>query len=98
MQLRVGHVALRQRSKRHSDDGRKLAKMRVSYDRSQNTVRVALTDYSDGDVARWKALVEHDVEGEFTFDFDKGGLLLGFEVKFASQGLPQDFLESADQA
>jgi uncharacterized protein YuzE len=72
--------------------------MRVIYDRSGNSVRILLTEYEDADVARWKGLVEHDVEGEFTFDFDKGGRLLGIEVRFASQGLPADFLDSADPA
>ena len=70
--------------------------MKVTYDRTKNTARIRLTDYSDEDVARWKTLVEHDIEGEFTFAFDKGGRLLGLEVKFASQGLPADFLEAAD--
>jgi uncharacterized protein YuzE len=80
----------------HPDRPRKLAGVRVSYDRTENTARIRLTDYADADVARWKTLVEHDVEGEFTFDFDKSGKLLGVEVKFASQGLPADFLEAAD--
>jgi uncharacterized protein YuzE len=70
--------------------------MKVSYDRKTNTARFVLTDYTDADIARWKLLAEHDIEGEFTFDFDKGGRLLGFEVKFASQGLPADFLEAAE--
>jgi len=69
--------------------------MRVSYDRAKNTARILLTEYTDEDVARWKMLAEHDIEGEFTFDFDKGGKLLGVEVKFASQGLPADFLDVA---
>lgn len=70
--------------------------MKVTYDGTTNTARILLTDYADEDVARWKGLVEHDIEGEFTFDFDKGGRLLGFEIKFASQGLPPDFLDDAD--
>ena len=74
---------------------RKLVTMRVSYDRAKNTARILLTEYTDEDVARWKMLAEHDIEGEFTFDFDKGGKLLGVEVKFASQGLPADFLDVA---
>jgi hypothetical protein len=41
-------------------------------------------------------LVEHDVEGEFRFDFDKKGRLLGFEVRFASQGVPADLLDAAE--
>ena len=82
----------------HPERQRKLASMRVVYDRTTNLARIALTDYADEDVARWKLLVEHDIEGEFTFDFDKGGRLLGIEVKFASQGLPADFLDAADEA
>ena len=35
-------------------------------------------------------------KGEFTFDFENAGRLLGVEVKFASQGLPADFLDAAD--
>jgi uncharacterized protein YuzE len=70
--------------------------MRITHDRRTNTVYIYLTDYDDGDVARWYVLVEHDVKGDFTFDFDKSGRLLGIEVKFAAQGLPPDFLEEAE--
>lgn len=70
--------------------------MKVTYDRTRNVARILLTDYTDDDVARWKGLAEHDIEGEFTFDFDKAGRLLGIEVRFASQGLPPDLLADAD--
>lgn len=71
--------------------------MRVTVDRQTNTARIELVEYGDADVARTKMLVEHDVEGEFTFDFDRGGRLLGIEVKFASQGLPAGFLDDAER-
>jgi hypothetical protein len=41
--------------------------MRVSYDRATNTARILLTEYTNEDVARWKMLAEHDIEGEFTY-------------------------------
>jgi hypothetical protein len=66
---------MRQCSGIHPERRRKLDTMRVSYDRTKNTARIFLTDYADDDVARWKPLVEHDIEGEFTFDFDKAGRL-----------------------
>lgn len=80
----------------HHERPRKLITTRVTYDRTKNIARILLTDYTDEDVARWKGLAEHDIEGEFTFGFDKGGRLLGVEVRFASQGLPPDFLDDAD--
>jgi hypothetical protein len=70
--------------------------VRVTLDRQKNVVRVSLTEYDDAEVARWYTLVEHDIAGDFTFDFDKSGRLLGFEAKFAAQGLPADFLEHAE--
>jgi len=63
--------------------------------RQTNTARIELTEYNDADVARWKELVAHDIEGEFSFDFDKGGRLLGIEIRFASQGLPAEFIDEA---
>jgi uncharacterized protein YuzE len=70
--------------------------VRVSLNRQKNVAYFELTEYDDADVARWYPLVEHDVEGEFRFDFDKKGRLLGFEVRFASQGLPADLLDAAE--
>jgi uncharacterized protein YuzE len=70
--------------------------MRVTYDRTKNIARILLTEYADEDMSRWKGLADHDIEGEFTFDFDKSGRLLGVEAKFASQGLPPDFLDDTD--
>jgi uncharacterized protein YuzE len=70
--------------------------VRVTVNRQKNIAYFHLTEYDDADVARLYSLVEHDIEGEFTFDFDKKGRLLGFEVKFASQGLPSDLLEGAE--
>jgi len=70
--------------------------VRVTLNRQKNIAYFRLTEYNDADVARLYSLVKHDVEGEFTFEFDKKGRLLGFEVKFASQGLPQNLLAEAE--
>jgi uncharacterized protein YuzE len=70
--------------------------MRVSLNRQKNIAYFELTEHDDADVARSRILAEHDIEGEFRFDFDKKGRLLGFEVKFAAQGLPTDLLDSAE--
>jgi uncharacterized protein YuzE len=70
--------------------------VRITLDRQKNVAYFHLTEYDDSDVARWYGLAEHDIGGEFVFDFDKGGRLLGFEVKFAAQGLPPDLLEAAE--
>jgi hypothetical protein len=70
--------------------------VRVSLNRQKNVAYFELTQYEDADVARCYPLVKHDVESEFRFDFDKKGRLLGFEVRFASQGLPADLLDAAE--
>ena len=70
--------------------------MRVTHNRRTDTAYIYLTDYDDSDVARWDGLAGHLIGGDFTFDFDKSGRLLGIEVKFAAQGLPPDFLEEAE--
>lgn len=77
-------------------NGRYRGPVRVTHDRRTNTVYIYLTEYEDADVARWYTLVEHDVQGDFWFEFDKSGRLLGIEVKFAAQGLPPDVLEEAE--
>ena len=71
--------------------------VRVTYDGRTDTAYIYLTQYEDGDVARWYGLAEHDVGGTFTFDIDKSGKLLGIEVKLASWGLPSDFLDAAER-
>ena len=70
--------------------------MRVSVNRAKNIAYFELTDYEDADVVRNYGLAEHDVGGEFRFDFDRSGRLLGFEVRFAAQGLPTDLFDSAE--
>ncbi len=72
--------------------------MRVTLDRRTNTLHIGFTEYGDGDVARDYELVEHDVRGDFAFLFDKKGVILGIEVKFASQAFPPDFLAEAESA
>ena len=71
--------------------------MRVSMNREKNVAYLQLTDYDDADVARHRDLVDPEIGGEFRFDFDKSGRLLGFEVRFASQGLPPDLLDAAQK-
>ncbi|HEY8408966.1 MAG TPA: DUF2283 domain-containing protein [Gaiellaceae bacterium] len=71
--------------------------MRVTVNRATNTAHIRLTEYEDGDVARWRGLADHEIGGEFVFEFDKGGRLLGIEVKFAAEGLPPDFLDDAER-
>jgi hypothetical protein len=70
--------------------------MRVSLDRRENIVRIRFTDYSDADVARIYDVVEHDVQGDFSLLFNKKGVVLGIEVKFASMAFPTEFLNSVD--
>ena len=62
--------------------------MRASLNRSENIVRIHFADYSDADVAREYEVVEHDVQGDFALLFDKKGVVLGIEVKFASMAFP----------
>jgi hypothetical protein len=69
--------------------------MRLTINRAKNVAYVELTDYVDADVARYHVLAEHDIGGEFRFDFDRSGRLLGFEVKFAAEGLPTDLFDTA---
>ncbi len=54
------------------------------------------TEYADGDVAREYEVVEHDVRGDFSLLFNKRGVVLGIEVKFASSAFPLDFLVTVD--
>jgi len=49
-------------------------------------------------VAGHYILLEHDVRGDFKFEFDKKGRLLGIEVKFAASALPTGFLDNAERA
>jgi uncharacterized protein YuzE len=70
--------------------------MRVSVNRQKNVAYIELADYQDVDVARYFDVVEHDIAGEFRFDLDKSGRLLGIEVRFAAEGLPPDLLEVAE--
>ncbi|MBA3365172.1 MAG: hypothetical protein H0U03_05220 [Actinobacteria bacterium] len=72
--------------------------MRVTLNRRTDTVCIYLTEYEDADVARQSSLVAHDIRGDFFFDLDKRGVLLGIQVKFAASGLPSDFLEAAEPA
>jgi uncharacterized protein YuzE len=73
-----------------------LRTMRVSVNRQKNVAYIELTNYGDSDVARYHDVVQPDIGGEFRFDLDKSGRLLGIEVRFAAQGLPQDLLEAAE--
>ena len=70
--------------------------MRITLSGRANTAYILFTEYTDGDVARSKFLADDDINGEFTFDFDQGGRLLGIEVKFASAAFPPGVLEDAD--
>jgi hypothetical protein len=70
--------------------------MRVSVNRQKNVAYLDLVDHDDADVARYHDLVTPDIGGEFRFDFDKSGRLLGFEVRFAAEGLPAALLEAAE--
>jgi hypothetical protein len=70
--------------------------VRVSVNRAKNIAYFELTEYEDADVARNYLLAEHDVSGEFRFDFDNGGRLLGFEVRFAAEGLPAVLFDDAE--
>ena len=70
--------------------------MRVSVNRQRNVAYIELTNYEDADVARYFDVVEHNISGEFRFDLDKSGRLLGLEVRFAAEGLPPDLLEAAE--
>jgi hypothetical protein len=72
--------------------------MRVTLNRHEDTLRIALTEYEDADIARQYMLVEHDVRGDFTFLLNKKGVLLAIEVKFASSALPEEFLNEAELA
>ena len=74
-----------------------IRQMRIALNRQKDVAYVSLTDYDDSDVARCYGLVEHDIGGEFRFDFDKSGRLLGFEVRRAARGLPPELLEQAER-
>jgi uncharacterized protein YuzE len=71
--------------------------MRVTYDGRTDTAYIFLTDFEDAEAARQHFLVAHDVKGDFTFDFDRRGCLLGIEVKFAAGAVPAEILESAER-
>lgn len=68
----------------------------MSVNRAKNIAYFELTEYDDADVARNYLLAEHDVSGEFRFDFEKSGRLLGFEVRFAGEGLPAELFDGAE--
>ena len=71
--------------------------MRVIFDGAGDRAYVYLTDFEDADVQRSYWLVEHDVKGDFIFDFDTRGCLLGFEVRFASGAIPNAVLDAAER-
>jgi hypothetical protein len=70
--------------------------VRITLDRRKNTAHLHFAEYDDADVARCYHLGEHDVRGDFRFDIDKSGRLLGIEVKFAAEAFPQGFLDEAE--
>lgn len=70
--------------------------MRVRLNPRTNAAHILFTEYTDADVARWKFLADGDINGEFTFNFDQGGRLLGIEVKFASAAFPPGVLVDVD--
>jgi uncharacterized protein YuzE len=63
---------------------RNIAPVRVTLNGRKDTAHIYLKDFKDEEVAHHYILVEHDVAGDFKFEFDKKGRLLGIEVKFAS--------------
>jgi uncharacterized protein YuzE len=71
--------------------------VRVTYDGRSDTAYIHFTEFNDGDAVRQDELVEHDVRGEFSFDFDRSGRLLGIRVAFASQALPREVLDEAER-
>ncbi len=71
--------------------------MRIAYNGKTDTGYIRLTDYEDGDVARWRLLADDEIGGMFTFDFDKAGRLLGIEIKLASWAVPPEFWEDAER-
>jgi uncharacterized protein YuzE len=75
---------------------RNIAPVRVTLNGRKDTAHIYLKDFKEEEVARHYILVEHDVAGDFKFEFDKKGRLLGIEVKFASSALPPGFLDDAE--
>jgi len=76
---------------------RNIRSVRVTLDGRNDTAYIYLTDFEDEDVVSHHILVEHDVAGDFKFEFGKKGRLLGIEVKFASSALPPGFLDDAER-
>jgi uncharacterized protein YuzE len=70
--------------------------VRVTHDPREDTAYIYLRDFEDGEDARQHWVSAPDINGIYVLDFDKQGRLVGIEVKGATGGLPEGFLDEAN--
>lgn len=73
--------------------------MKFTYDKSVDACYIYLAEIVPGDIKETNSFsVENLVQfGSINLDFDKGGKILGIEILDASDYLPKEFLEKAEQ-
>lgn len=71
--------------------------MKVTHSVNADAVYIAFKEIAFGESAVQHAVVSDKLRPEVILDIDTEGRLIGIEVLGATEGLPPEFLEAADE-